>query len=294
MAFEIGKTFRFEAAHRLAHHDGKCRRPHGHSYSFELVVEAQDVHLDGAQAGMVDDYAHLSEVGNWIVSMFDHQDLNEVLDSDTTTAEELSRAIWELAKTRLPRLVQSTVKETERTWASYRPRRRAEFRVYEAGQMVLEEVRQRLYKGIDCSNQDECWLFQGSLDAEGYGWCHSALAGTKKAHWLSAWLAGDDIEGKVVLHTCDNPRCINPRHLYTETHEENEADKDSKGRRPVGQEHGAAKLTAGAVLDILGRVQAGEAKRAVAHRYGVSSTLVSAIATGKAWRSVTGILRPEE
>lgn len=290
--FEIGKTFRFEAAHQLLHHDGKCARPHGHSYEFELIVERSELRVDGPAAGMVDDYDSLSQVGNWIADQLDHRDLNVVLDSDTTTAEELSRVIWDLARPQLPGLVEIRTRETAKTYASFRPRRAAEKRVQQVGQWMIDDVRERLYAGVDTSDPNACWPFTGSLDIGGYGWCSFAFAGTKKAHRLAAWLAGDDIDDRVVLHSCDNPPCINWRHLYTGSHAENEADKDAKGRRPIGEDHGAAKLTEEHVRTIVQRVRAGEARRDVAASFGVSTALVAAIMCGRVWRHVTGFGRP--
>ena len=290
--FEIGKKFKFEAAHQLVHHDGKCQRPHGHSYEFEIIVEGRDLKRLGPAAGMVDDYDLLTKAGKDIEDLLDHRNLNEVLDSDTTTAEELTRVVWEMASARLPNLVEVRVRETAKTFASYRPRRAAERRIIAVGEAVVEDLRERLFKGVDTSDPSRCWEFQGAKDEAGYGYLSSAMAGTKKAHRVSAWLAGDDIDGMVVLHTCDNPMCINPAHLVTGTHEDNEADKDAKGRRPIGEQHGAAKLNEEQVRAIVTRCQAGELRRAVAADYGVSTALISAIITGRVWRNITGLARP--
>ncbi len=292
MSFEIGKTFRFESAHCLKHHDGKCARPHGHSYEFELIVAAPDVRLEGPKAGMVDDYSLITEVGAAIEARLDHRDLNEVLDSDTTTAEELTRIIWEMAQRQLPNIVEVRVKETAKTFAAYRPERLAIKRAISVGESILAEVRERLYADVDTSDANACWPFAGGRDADGYGLCSSMFARTRKAHRLAAWLVGDEIEGLVVLHTCDNPPCINPAHLYVGTHEDNEADKDAKGRRPIGQESGAAKLTEADVKAIVARVESGIERRAVAAAFSVSTSLINAIMVGRVWRHVTGKLRP--
>lgn len=293
MSFEIGKQFKFESAHQLVHHDGKCARPHGHSYTFELIVEGGGVHLYGPKAGMVDDYSLLSEVGDWICDQLDHRDLNEVFDSDTTTAEEMSRLIFEMALSRLPRLVEVRMKETAKTFSSYRPARAAHRRAVEVGELVMDDLRQRLYEGINTSDPESCWLFTRGTDQDGYGYMSSVLAGTRKAHRLAAWLAGDDIEDKVVLHLCDTPSCVNPDHLYTGTHEENEADKDSKSRRPRGESHGRAKLNRLEVEEIVVLLDQGEKKTEIAWRFGVSTSLIYAIDRGRVWRHVTKRPRPQ-
>lgn len=292
MSYEIGKEFKLEAAHNLVHHEGKCQRPHGHSYLFELIVEAGELHQCGSNAGMVEDYDLLSKVGDWIAGELDHRNLNEVLDSDTTTAEYLSSTIFQLAKSRLPGLVEVRVKETAKTYSSYRPSRLAERRLFKIGERVADRIRRRLYRGIDVSDPEGCWLFAGGKDEQGYGYMSETLAGSRKAHRVSAWLAGDDVEGKTVMHLCDNPSCVNPAHLYTGTHEENEADKDAKGRRPVGEEHGRAKLTGQDVLTIVQRIESGETRRGVAADYRISTALIDAILTGKVWRHVTKKTRP--
>lgn len=286
MSFEIGKTFRFEAAHCLEHHDGKCARPHGHSYEFELIAEGLDVELEGPKAGMVADYDEISTVGNWIADQLDHRDLNEALDSDTVTAEELARLVCEMAFPRLPGLVEVRFKETAKTFASYRPRRAAERRALQMIELLMMETKERLYHRIDTSDPDACWPFAGAKDADGYGWFSFAPAKTRKAHRASAWLAGDDIEGMVVLHLCDNPSCVNPGHLRVGTHLDNENDKDAKDRRPRGEGHGGVKLSESNVREIVALVKAKEPRRVIAKKFGVSTALIDAIVAGRVWRHV--------
>jgi len=73
----IRKTFRFEAAHHLPAHDGKCRRVHGHSWVGVIEVRDSQVHANGPKAGMVVDYGDLSDLVDPLVEQFlDHHDLN--------------------------------------------------------------------------------------------------------------------------------------------------------------------------------------------------------------------------
>ena len=83
-------TFTFEAAHRLAWHPGKCRNLHGHSYRLDVSVEGP---LD--DHGVVLDFDTLQDiVRTRVVDLWDHRDLNEVLDNPT--AELLAQRAWEL------------------------------------------------------------------------------------------------------------------------------------------------------------------------------------------------------
>lgn len=90
MKTSIAKTFTFEAAHMLPHHEGKCKNLHGHSYRLEVFVEGP-VQTEGAEEGMVIDFARLSEVvDREIVSQWDHAYLNDVVPF-VPTAELLAQ-----------------------------------------------------------------------------------------------------------------------------------------------------------------------------------------------------------
>lgn len=90
---------------------------------------------------------------------------------------------------------------------------------------------------------DSCWLWNNSLDRDGYGTI-SISNFRLKAHRASyLFFVGELEEGKFVCHTCDNPRCVNPKHLFLGTHLDNERDKDLKGRRPVSNTGRVTDLT---------------------------------------------------
>ena len=85
----ITKTFRFESAHHLPGHSGKCARPHGHSYRLEVTVGGS---LD--DNGIVIDFSDLSAiVQHAVLDVFDHTYLNELLPNPT--AELIAQDIWD-------------------------------------------------------------------------------------------------------------------------------------------------------------------------------------------------------
>lgn len=90
--FEISKDFAFEAAHSLPHlpTGHKCRRLHGHSYRFRVVVRGE---LD--ERGFVLDYAEIKAAVEPLLKRLDHQTLDEVLDFHTT-AENLARWLFDM------------------------------------------------------------------------------------------------------------------------------------------------------------------------------------------------------
>ena len=76
----------------------------------------------------------------------------------------------------------------------------------------------------------QCWGWSGTKLSHGYGMIH-VNSRMQLAHRVSYELYVDPIpEGLCISHTCDNPSCTNPLHLYPRTHQENMADRDTKGR----------------------------------------------------------------
>ena len=76
--FTLGKTFRFEAAHRLIGYPGKCANVHGHSWKGSVVVECNQ--LDGFGFGM--DFANIKAIMSPLVSELDHSLLLNQGDED--------------------------------------------------------------------------------------------------------------------------------------------------------------------------------------------------------------------
>ena len=91
----ITKIFRFESAHHLPGHHGKCARPHGHSYRLEVTIRGPIKDEPGeSDHGMVMDFGDLSQVVKTsVIERLDHQDLNAVTGLQTT-AENLAHWIW--------------------------------------------------------------------------------------------------------------------------------------------------------------------------------------------------------
>lgn len=92
----LTKMFRFEAAHDLPGHRGKCARLHGHSYTLEVTLRGPIRRAAGASDdGMVMDFDDLSSlVQQAVIERLDHQYLNDVTGI-RTTAENLAHWIWD-------------------------------------------------------------------------------------------------------------------------------------------------------------------------------------------------------
>lgn len=94
----------------------------------------------------------------------------------------------------------------------------------------------------------------------------------------------ESIKGLIVMHSCDNPRCVNPDHLSLGSNQDNQKDKVTKGRQATCSKHGQSKLSEKDVLFIF----SSEIPRSqLADMFGIHKTTVGLIQRGKTWRKTT-------
>lgn len=95
-------------------------------------------------------------------------------------------------------------------------------------QIMIEKRFFKFWKNVKIT--DSCWEWQRGTNSKGYG-AVKIQNKTYSAHRVSWTLFNGDIpEGMFVCHHCDNPKCVNPEHLFIGTQKDNMQDKCKKGR----------------------------------------------------------------
>lgn len=165
----------------------------------------------------------------------------------------------------------------------------------------VKPLADRFWAKVDVRGPDDCWVWKGTRNKRGGSGYGTMGLGRKVqrrgyAHHVS-WAIhyGAVPPGKWVLHKCDNPPCVNPRHLFLGDRRANVEDMVRKGRaskvpRP-GEQNPNAKLTIEQVAEIrrvfvLGSKTHGAGP--LARKYGVAYPTILRAVRGLSWKPVSG------
>lgn len=151
---------------------------------------------------------------------------------------------------------------------------------------VSQSVQAAFEHFIAVDRQSGCWVWTGPRFEKrgGYG-CFTmrpANIRLKRAHRL-AWelFRGPIPAGASVLHSCDNPPCVNPEHLFLGGPAANMADKVAKGRQNRGERHGRRKLTEAEAIIVRNDPRP---YSQIAATFGVSMATISDVKRARSWR----------
>lgn len=160
-------------------------------------------------------------------------------------------------------------------------------RLYRNGSLDLNKIsdKERFLSKIIKNN--DCWIWQGHLH-HGYGRfsikCKSYIA-SRAAYILFKGKIPDKL---YVCHSCDNPACVNPEHLWLGTDKDNAQDSVIKGRNyyKKGENHPKAILKNEQVIIIKNKLKNKETITKISKEMNIAFETVKSIKKGKIWKHI--------
>lgn len=148
----------------------------------------------------------------------------------------------------------------------------------------------RFWRLVDRKADDDCWLFQGYLDRNGYGVFVDGTGRKRPAHELAlSYTTGEmKLPGLDTCHSCDRPTCCNPNHLRFDTRQSNVDDMVKRERGARGSRSPHTHLTEADVVLIRRRREMGARHKDLAIDFNISPGAVTAIVHGRNWKHVGG------
>ena len=161
----------------------------------------------------------------------------------------------------------------------------------EAQKFCQASLNERFWRNVNKQSENDCWEWMlSSKSKNGYGsiW-DNAKKKSLLTHRVSYELTYGEIpEGAVVMHTCDNPKCVNPKHLTIGSHKLNGEDKARKGRSArnifFGEQNPKSKLTLEQVRFIRANPQLGH--KEIADMWGLSPNCIRGVRIGRTWKNI--------
>jgi len=151
-----------------------------------------------------------------------------------------------------------------------------------------DKLRLKLFSSAYLKSETNCWI--SSLTPSGkYPQLQvksKLLMASRIAYSLMIGMVSINL---FVCHKCDNPRCINPNHLFLGSAQDNSNDMIRKGRQNIGINNPMAQLTEEQVKNIKQRINNGETNSSIAQNFPVNHKLISKIRTGKRWGHINVI-----
>ena len=150
--------------------------------------------------------------------------------------------------------------------------------------LVMGDAERFWSKVQKLSDPNECWYWTGSLTQDQYGNFKTKNQDVVRAHRFSWELVHGQLTSSKVLvcHKCDNPRCVNPNHLFLGSKKDNAEDMVAKGRSLKHEKNSKAKLTWELVNEI--RRDTHISNSEFARRRDMDQSTISNIRSFKIWK----------
>ena len=134
---------------------------------------------------------------------------------------------------------------------------------------------------------DGCWSWKAARFSKGYGQ-FTLGEFNHRAHRVSHWnFNGEFDETLDVMHSCDNPWCVNPEHLSHGTNQDNRTDSVNKKRHNIGSKNGNASLTDEKVLKMRELFETGNfTKSELSRMFNISPAVAGGVIDRKSWNHV--------
>jgi|SRR6188508_111364 len=147
-----------------------------------------------------------------------------------------------------------------------------------------EKLKEKLLKNIKIDGNG-CWIWQKSKHRQGYGnfCCNRKVLLAHRVSW-TIFKGNLDLE-ILVCHTCDNPPCCNPEHLFLGTDKDNSIDAFSKGRikRHKGENHARSKFKNEDIENIRSLKREGKTQKEISEMYSVTISAIKHILKKRTW-----------
>lgn len=152
-----------------------------------------------------------------------------------------------------------------------------------------KKLAERFWKRVDLwfdITDEDCWNWTAGQDGRGYG-CLSVRNKGKKATHVAFYLFHGRWPKGLLLHSCDNPLCINTSHLREGDDKDNTQDRVERERTAKGETSGLSKLTNEQVLLIKDKLNNTTLKHfEIAELFSVTRSTISSIYRGRTWKHI--------